>query len=45
MTAENRKRLGKMFKDGATPYYENYYNEFKKEIDEELKPKTEVEKK
>ena len=37
MSSELRKGLGKLWKEKLTPInYEDYYNEFKEEIDKEL---------
>ena len=43
MTGETRKKLGKDFAEGKTTNYEEHYQEFKDEIDAELKPVEEEE--
>jgi len=45
MSKETRKALGKLFLTKNNYAYEEYYNEFKEEIDSELNPTIEKETK
>jgi len=42
---ETRKRLGKLYAEGKSPYYAQHYEEFKEEIDAELSDKDETKSK